>query len=508
MTLLQMSITGAVLILAITVIRALAINKLPKKTFLVLWGIALLRLLIPISVPSALSVYSFLEKNVPSTEYVMPDEILMPITPSAPSAVGHATSSAIVLSGWSILWLIGTVLCAVFFAATYWKCRREFQMSLPVDEPFARLWLNTHPLKRPLEIRQSSRIAAPLTYGIFHPVILMPKSTNWKDTLALEYVLGHEYVHIQRFDTATKLFLTLALCVHWFNPLVWVMYILANRDIELSCDETVLRRFGENTKSAYARILVSMEERKNKILPLCNSFSKNAIEERIVAIMKTKKTTIFSLTAAVLLIAATTVVFATSTPADLPKSDGSVLSESMVVSCYTDENGKDHYMLNDGRELTESEYENYFPTPDIEWWTYEDYKEWLETQKQELPKLIGGKAWANGKEFIWTQEMVDEAIAMYEEELQSIKDGMMLSKTVDGKTDMMIGYDPSLWESSQAYEMGVTLKNGDERHFGPYESDEELLAEVQSFCQEQVRLGNMDQNEFDSIMSDLQHDPS
>lgn len=508
MTLWQMSFTGAVLILAITVIRALAINKLPKKTFLALWGIALLRLLIPISVPSALSVYSFLEKNVPSTEYVMPDEILMPIAPSAPSAVGHAASSAIVLSGWSILWLIGAVLCAVFFAATYWKCRREFQMSLPVDEPFARLWLNTHPLKRPLEIRQSSQITAPLTYGIFRPVILMPKSTNWNDTLALEYVLGHEYVHIQRFDTATKLFLTLALCVHWFNPLVWVMYILANRDIELSCDETVLRRFGENTKSAYARILVSMEERKNKILPLCNSFSKNAIEERIVAIMKTKKTTIFSLTAAILLVTATTAAFATSALADNSKLDNGVTFEDTVVTCYAGEDGKTYYVLNDGRTLEESEYEKEFPSPDIEWWTYEEYQEWLETEKQELPKLIGGKAWANGKEFIWTQEMVDEAIAGYEEELQSIKDGMMLSKTVDGRTDMMIGYDPSCWVSSQAYEIGVSLKNGDERHFGPYESVEELLAEVQSFCQEQVRLGNMDQSEFDSIMSDLHRNPA
>lgn len=507
MTLLQMSFTGAVLILAITVIRALAINKLPKKTFLVLWGIALLRLLIPISVPSALSVYSFLEKNVPSTEYFMPDEILMPITPSAPSAVGHATSLAIVLSGWSILWLIGAVLCAVFFAATYWKCRREFQMSLPVDEPFVRLWLNTHPLKRPLEIRQSSQITAPLTYGIFCPVILMPKSTNWKDTLELEYILDHEYVHIQRFDTATKLFLTLALCVHWFNPLVWVMYILANRDIELSCDETVLRRFGENTRSAYARILVSMEERKNKILPLCNSFSKNAIEERIVAIMKLKKTTIFSLTAAILLVTATTAAFATSAAADDSKPNAETTgTEAMAATYVMDDNGKAHYILDDGRTLDEAEYEKLYPMPDIEWWTHEEYREWLETEKQELPKLIGGKGKANGKEFIWTQEMVDETIAMYEEELQSIKNGALVSKPKMDEEGGCMGITINN-ASRPSLEYQLILKNGNERVFS-YETSEELLAEVQSFCQEQVRLGNMDQNEFDSIMSDLKHDPS
>ena len=67
------------------------------------------------------------------------------------------------------------------------------------------------------------------------------------------------------------------------------MYVLANRDIELSCDETVVQIFGETMKSAYAMMLIGMEEKKNKITPLCNSFSKNAIEERIVSIMKMKK---------------------------------------------------------------------------------------------------------------------------------------------------------------------------------------------------------------------------
>ena len=109
---------------------------------------------------------------------------------------------------------------------------------------------------------------------------------DWKNEKQLQYVLSHEYVHIYRYDAVTKLIVTLALCIHWFNPFVWVMYILFNRDIELACDESVIRQFGEKSKSAYSLMLINMEATKSGLLPFCNNFSKNAIEERITAVMK------------------------------------------------------------------------------------------------------------------------------------------------------------------------------------------------------------------------------
>lgn len=135
---------------------------------------------------------------------------------------------------------------------------------------------------------------------------------DWSDEKQLQYIFAHEYAHIRRFDAVTKLFLTAALCIHWFNPLVWAMYILSNRDIELSCDEAVVRSFGETIKSSYARILVSMEEKKSAFTPYYNSFSKNAIEERIVAIMKIKKTSMIAVLIAVTMVIGVTTVFATS----------------------------------------------------------------------------------------------------------------------------------------------------------------------------------------------------
>lgn len=330
MSLLQMSVAGGVMILAVIVIRALAINLLPKKTFEVLWGIAAVRLLIPFSVPSAFSVYSLLGSHASAIDTAKSPKAIqvLPIG-TAGQMTAMANGSLNVVSVWTVIWAVGVLACAMLFAVSYWKCRQEFQTSLPVDNGFIRNWLNAHQQRRVISIRQSSRFSAPLTYGIFRPVILMPTSTEWENTKMLQYVLTHEYVHIRRFDGIKKLVLIAVLCVHWFNPLVWAMYILANRDIELSCDEAVLHLFGENTKAAYARALISMEETRSGMAPLCSNFSKNAIEERITAIMKIRKATKFSFVLACFIVAGTATAFATSANAQ-PQQAESVEQDGKI----------------------------------------------------------------------------------------------------------------------------------------------------------------------------------
>ena len=319
MSLLQMSFTGGILILAVIVIRALAINMLPKKAFNALWWISVVRLMIPFSIPSAFSVYSLMGSHAPGngSQAIR----VLPIGASG-QAASMPDSITNAVSTWTVVWAAGVLVCAVFFSLAYWKCRKEFQTSIPVGNDFTENWLSVHQQGRRISIRQSGRFSAPLTYGVLHPVILMPTSTKWENTDSLAYVLAHEYVHIRRFDSIRKLVLIVVLCVHWFNPLVWVMYILANRDIELSCDEAVVRFFGENTKAAYARALISMEETRSGLTPLCSSFSKNAIEERITAIMKIKKTTVFSLVLAGFIVVGTATAFASSANAQQAESVG------------------------------------------------------------------------------------------------------------------------------------------------------------------------------------------
>ena len=391
MSLMAMSISGAVLILVILAMRAGLKGWLPKRTFAVLWMVALIRLLIPFSVPSSWSAYTLLQNAVPETEQVRYFTDMIAGNPSGGAArfgsaswlygtdtaggagdlpgredgFGEGTgmqsgsgSGAQMDPAWkpqsrsgagsgaqmnaaqdpqsksgeesqpdsasgiqsggqqasSIasdsvseeklsfaerfadllpilrgIWAAGFLLCTIAFAWIYFRCCREFQMSLPMEDCFLENWQRTHPLRRRLSIRQSDQILSPLSYGFWRPVILLPKSTKCGDRFQLRYVLEHEYVHIRYFDAAVKLLMAAALCIHWFNPCVYLMYIFFNRDLELACAEAVVRRFGEEEKSAYAMALIEMEEEKSGLLPLGNSFSKNAIEERIGAIMKIKK---------------------------------------------------------------------------------------------------------------------------------------------------------------------------------------------------------------------------
>ena len=142
-------------------------------------------------------------------------------------------------------------------------------------------------------------------------------------------------MHICRYDTALKFLTAIALCIHWFNPMVWVLYILFNRDIELACDECVISRFGG--RSAYARMLISMEERKNRFAPFCNNFSKNAIEERIKSIMKMKKASVITLVLACIVVVGTVGVFATSVQSNEPIFGAAIFRPlpNKIIMAYT-----------------------------------------------------------------------------------------------------------------------------------------------------------------------------
>ena len=320
MTLWEMSLSGGILILAILVLRALTLHRLPKQTFPALWTLTLARLLIPFSLPSPLSVWSLAQSTVLSegtaARLTAPTPPLNP-PPLPPSQAGPAAPSA-AGTDFPILtavWLAGATLCTLFFLASYLRCRRIFRFARPVASEQAARWLKAHPLRRRIALRESERIAAPLTYGVLHPVILLPASIDWQDLDSMAYVLEHEHIHIRRFDGVLKLLLTAAVCIHWFNPAVWAMLTLADRDIELSCDEEVVRRFGLERRSSYARTLIAMEERKSGLSPFASAFSKNAIEERIAAIMKIKKPSLPALVLAIALVFTLGAAFATSSQA-------------------------------------------------------------------------------------------------------------------------------------------------------------------------------------------------
>lgn len=181
------------------------------------------------------------------------------------------------------------------------------------------------------------------------------------------------------------------------------------------------------------------------------------------------------------------------------------VGESSLMSYVDPTDGKTYYSFDDGKTfepMTDEEFEARFPTPNVEWWTYDEYKAWLADEKVQLQSLLGETDRVNGHKFTWTQEEIDKTIAMYEETLADIKNGIMYSKSVDGDDQLIMSYNPAdISTSTDEKGLYIKLDNGKEYTFGPYETDEALLAAVKPFCEKQVRLGNMTQSEADEIIA-------
>lgn len=319
MTFVKMTLSGGVFIFAIAVFRALTLRRLPKQTFVALWWAAALRLLLPLELPSRLSVYTLLEAlrpkaaapvipTAPAASAAMPPSrvLVIPIQPeAAPQPVSPTVSPPV--SVWTILWLAGAALMALWFLVSYIRWRRRFRESLPTDCPGLETWFR---LRRTVQLRTTDQIAVPLTYGVFRPVILLPKALDLRDEDALTCVLAHELAHIRHLDSLFKLVLAAALCVHWFNPAAWLFYVLANRDMELRCDEAAVLALGGDSRERYALALIRLAE--NESVPLCGFSQKNGMEERIKAIMRIKKKSLAVCAAALVLALGITTAFATS----------------------------------------------------------------------------------------------------------------------------------------------------------------------------------------------------
>lgn len=409
-TLLSMTVSASVVIAVIIVIRSLFVHRLPKRLFVILWTAAALRMLVPFSV----SVNILHENTQPE------NTVVREFTPSESSEPDSETSCALdrelILE---IVWAGGVVLSTGMMTALHLRSRRELSMALPFDDARISSRISAVKFRRKITVKVSDRVVSPLTYGVINPVIILPKSLP-ADSEEMRFALAHELVHIRRFDVLLKVVLTAAACVHWFNPLAWAMLSLAGRDIELSCDEAVLEQLGCKRED-YAMALIRLEERRS--IPTGAAFGRNAVRERIEAIMKFKKTTLAGIIFSACLIAGTTSAFATVNSENSTQEAVSAVEQEAVYN--TNRDGIDDV--------------------DVEWWTYDEYKTWLEQEKQNIAELVkrGASGWTRDRgEFIWTQEVADETIALYEQNLEDIRNGARISKSVNGSDDVMIFESP------------------------------------------------------------------
>jgi beta-lactamase regulating signal transducer with metallopeptidase domain len=323
MSILEMSLQASMMIVVIIIARALAVNRLPKWGFQVLWGIVAARLLVPVRAEFHLSAYN----AVPEFGRTLPlaaapltaASASVPLAAAVPSAPAHTAVSTMVpalhISPWLIVWAAGAVLLFAYFVLAHHRWRKVCAGARVLFTARAGASRGS----RRISVKASNRVDAPLTYGVLFPAVLVPE--DLVDRPEYEYALTHELIHVRHWDALKKWLLMIALCAHWFNPLVWAMYILANRDIELYCDEALLRAQGGGQRARYASMLLDLEEARCIPAPLVSHFGRNAIEERIVAIMRYKKTSALGIILALALVAFTTAALATSSVSPAPAAD-------------------------------------------------------------------------------------------------------------------------------------------------------------------------------------------
>ena len=309
--LMENTLLGGVMILAAALLRRVLRGKISPNVTLLLWAVCLARLMTPVRWSNALSLYA-LPALAGRPAGGGAASLPAPGVTAAESGTGSGHGTAM------IVYLAVAAVLAALFVLVWFSTRRRVRSAALVAESDPR----RAGLPAGTVLREGDMRGAPLTFGALRPNVVL---TPGLDGRALCWVLIHEGVHVRRRDNLWHYAAALAVCVHWFNPAVWLMAALLRRDVELSCDRAVLCRLGADRRAEYANALIDLSK-KTESPAFCHGFGLKRTEERIVAIMKYKKTTVCGLLAALVLILGATAVFATS-----PEGDAAPDAATQVV---------------------------------------------------------------------------------------------------------------------------------------------------------------------------------
>lgn len=309
--LLNMSLTAGVAIVFVLLLR-LPLKKAPKVLSYALWGVVLFRLLCPVSVESGLSLFGLL--NAPSAagggltsriEYI-PSDLVHTEYPSVVLPVpgaGEAVSDALPQGEEQ---LTADPLEAPAAIATYVWMAGVLGMGLYAAISCARLrtkLVTASHLKENLYL--ADEIASPFVFGLLRPKIYLPSSLEERE---LTYIVMHEQHHIRRLDHIAKALAFIALSIHWFNPLVWIAFAASAKDMEMSCDEAVVRKMGDGVRADYAASLLNLAAGKHIVAGMPPAFGEGDVQERIRNLAKRKKLKRAAWAIVCLLVAASAVI--------------------------------------------------------------------------------------------------------------------------------------------------------------------------------------------------------
>lgn len=307
--LLNMSINASILVAIVLVFR-LVFKKAPKWISCILWALVGIRLIVPFSFESRASL-------IPSEEPI-PTTIVHQLNPQidtssqvineyvsnslATSPYDSATKTGILFFALGCIWLIGLAIMLSYLFISYLVLRNKLRTS-------------TMYMKG---IKQSDRIDSPFVLGIFKPTIYIPYSISGAD---LEYVISHEKAHISRKDYLWKPLGFLVLSVYWFNPAIWIAYIILCRDIESACDEKVISVLDEDSRKGYSLALLDCSVNHKFITACPVAFGETDVKSRIRGIMNYKKPAFWIIIFAIIACIIVGICFITNPKNDKVKAD-------------------------------------------------------------------------------------------------------------------------------------------------------------------------------------------
>ena len=312
----NMSISASWLVLVVLILR-FVLKKAPKWVNILLWGIVAIRLICPFSFESALSLIpsaeTFPEKVISGPSFDVQTGIT-PVDNRINDYLGDryfegvtvpANNGNNIMTILTIVWTIGILLLVAYTVISYWRLRRKVDTAVRYKD----------------NIFQSENVKSPFVLGIIKPRIYLPFNMNGQD---LEHVVAHEQAHIHRKDHWWKPFGFLLLTIHWFNPLVWLAYVLLCRDIELACDEKVIKELGNEQRADYTQALVACSVNRRMIAACPLAFGEVGVKDRVKSVMNYKKPAFWGVVLAVIVCVFVAVCFLTNPVTKNNGTDGSV----------------------------------------------------------------------------------------------------------------------------------------------------------------------------------------
>lgn len=276
------NVSGSVLILFVLLARKILEDKLPKQYFIYAWYIVMIRFLIPNRYLINIPILALMKKGEFGTNVDFINTFYM----SNQNSI-NAIDYQKLFTMFYLVWIVGIIIASIIIFRQHKKFKKLYDFAIPIDDEFMNNLMQSIKIRRRIFLKESDYINTAITFGLFKPVIILPKY-NFTEK-QVEYILMHEAVHIKKNHICLKYILIFVRILFWYNPLVYLMSSRACEDIELYTDEMVINIMGNKNRKNYALVLIDLLENKSKYALFNNNFSnKNSIEERILNIMKIK----------------------------------------------------------------------------------------------------------------------------------------------------------------------------------------------------------------------------